>query len=263
MARALLGALLLVLAGAFIAPASAAPSKVDSSPQDGEELHEAPERVSISFDQPLDPESYIEVTNHCDERVDEQPTQVEGTEMSVPVTGNWAGMYHVTYVAKGIGGVTGQQTGTFTFTVHAGEACDGGEGGHHHGGKGGNQGSGHEGSGHEGSGEHSSGAGNHGMHGGTHPAGTHESAAHRGTTHSSTHDTHASMDHGSTHTGGRHGKHAAHRSNDSQDGAARHITSAPSGGLQGPGRDAAILSLALCALVGLFGGAVLRFSAPK
>jgi methionine-rich copper-binding protein CopC len=261
--RSVLAAFLLVLAGAFVAPASAAPSKLDSSPQDGEELHQAPEQVSISFDQPLDPDSYIEVTNHCDERVDEQPTEVEGTEMSVPVTGDWAGMYHVTYFSKGIGGVTGQQTGTFTFTVHAGASCDGGKGGHEHGGSGGHEGGGHEGGGH-----------NNGEQG--HSSGAHEGAAHRSSTHPSTHGTHSST--GMAHTehtassGEVHGDHAEmdhsemdhseHSAGDKD--ATDHIRSAPTNSSgSGPGNEAVVLSLSLCALLGVLGGAVLRFSAPS
>ncbi|MGH2808882.1 MAG: copper resistance CopC family protein [Actinomycetota bacterium] len=268
--RSIVGALLLVLAGAFVAPASAAPSKVSSDPDEGEQLHEAPERVTITFDQPLDPSSHIEVENHCGDRVDEQPTDVNGTEMSVPVTGNWGGMYHVTYVAKGVAGVTGQQTGRFMFSVHAGAECDGGGGGgHDHGGGGGTGGGhdgghegGHGGGGHEGSGEHGSGAG-------AHDPGAHESAAHGSTTHGSAHGAHAGsgtdhaeMDHGGHSSDGKHADHHANGAGSERD-ETRNITSAPSGDLRGPGSDAVMLSLGLCALLGLLGGALLRFSAPK
>ena len=265
--RSVLAAFLLVLAGALVAPASAAPpSKVDSTPQDGDQVHEAPERVSISFDQPLDPESFIHVENHCGDRVDEQPTEVSGTEMSVPVTGNWAGMYHVTYLAKGLGGVTGQETGTFTFSVHAGDGCDGDKGGHEHGGGG----NGHNGGGHDGGGEHGSGSGNHGEQGHSSSAG-HEGAAHRSTTHASSHSSGSSggMDHGEhavTPGGGSvdHSSmdHSGHSGGDNED-ATNHIRSGPVNSSGGPGNQAVVISLSLCALLGVLGGTVLRFSAPN
>jgi methionine-rich copper-binding protein CopC len=262
-ARSLLAALMVVISGAFFTPASAAPTKTSSNPSDGEQLHQAPERVSITFDQPLDPGSRIEVTNHCDERVDEQPTQIDGTEMSVAVTGTSAGMYHVTYVARGLAGVTGESTGAFTFSVHMGGSCDGGGGGHHHG---------------SGSGGHQGSEGGHGGEEG-HTSAGHEGAAHRSTTHASTthasshsspsHTSHSStgMDHGDhamSSESSSHGEHAGHSAAGDERGATDHISSAPTNSpVRGPGSEAVVMSLSLCALLGVAGGVVLRASAPN
>src|SRR5687767_9271763 len=108
---------LLVLLAAWPAAASqaAAPRYVSSEPSDGAKLHEAPQRVEVTFDQPLDESSSLSIVDECERDIDDNQTVVDGTTMSIGVAETPAGMYHVEYVAEGLGGVTGREEGMFMF----------------------------------------------------------------------------------------------------------------------------------------------------
>ena len=248
LATALIAALM--LAAPAVAAAQAPPQYVDSEPGRGEELHQAPDEVSITFDQPLDPSSTIVVEDHCGRRVDSGETNVSAMEMSVALSVQPAGLYHVEFVAKGIAGVTGENKDSFQFTVHAGPSCKGGGGGgHHHGGGNGGKHNGHgNGSGH--GGRH--GGGDGGEHGsGTHTTGGHGST-HAGSALSGPHGEHSGA------AGGAHGEHGSgHEA--TEKGTRPTLASGP-GGFPAltPTGTAVLTSLALSGLLGLAGGLMLR-----
>ncbi len=65
------------------APASAAPTYESSEPAAGSTAHKPPERVSVTFSEPLDPSSELTVTDDCGRRIDDGEVEVLGMEMSV------------------------------------------------------------------------------------------------------------------------------------------------------------------------------------
>jgi methionine-rich copper-binding protein CopC len=187
--------------------AAAAPDYLSSEPENGAMLEEAPSEVSVTFDEPIDPDSSLSVSDECGRKLDDGNVQVNPNSMSVGIALKPSGTYTVTYFVKGLGGVTGQQTGTFSFMVHSGQACDGGGGHGGHGGEG-NDGGGND---HGGNGGHNDAdheGNDHNMGDGSHDPGTHSSTDHGTSTDQNA--THAAMDHsqkrgrGPGH-GGRHG----------------------------------------------------------
>lgn len=244
--------------------AAQAPTYVASEPEEGEQVHKAPDEVTVTFSEPLDASSTMEVRNECGKRVDDGEITVELNQMSIGIAKKPVGEYQVDYVAVGPAGVTGSTEGSFTFTVHAGESCDGSGGGHdgHGGQKGGDQkGGGHNG-GHKGSGRESGGHnGEHLGSGGGHTAGSgpahtgHETAA-PGSGHRADHD-------GPGHAG-HHDKKNEHRNDEhaSPDEAPddRPIESAAGEGIAAEVPDAttALIALALAAALGVLGGWLLR-----
>lgn len=238
--------------------AQEAPSRVSSEPEPREELHEAPEKVSITFDQPLDPSSFIAVENHCGDRVDDKQTEVTANEMEIDLTSKVSGNYHVEYYAKGIAGVTGANTDSFMFIVHGGPSCDPGDGGGH--GKHGN-GNGHGKGGHN---QHGTGHSGNGEHEGTNPG---DGTTHSGTGHTDDHDT-MTGDHDAV--GAEHDQHEA--ADDDKRGehegreenGIQNIAFGPAGPpLRGPDGPAVVIALSLSLVLGVLGGTVLRISAPK
>ena len=249
-------ALLLVL---IAAPAAAqvAPQYVSSTPEDGETVHQAPARVEVEFDQPLDDSSSLAVTDECDRQLDDGSTEVDGNTMSIEIVETPAGDYHVEYIARGVEGVTGENEGHFTFTVHAGESCDGKKHGHH--GNGGKKNDGHGGHEREG-----------GKHSGKHDDMDHDDMDHE----DMDHDEHAAVTHEGDHRGGSghgkdHGKHDKHADGKNDDptatGEIPGITSSDTARnlLARADSAALIASLLLCALVGILGGVILRTSARR
>lgn len=261
-------AVLLVLLAALPAVASqpAPPQYVSSEPSDGEVVHEAPDRVEVTFDQPLDQASSLTITDGCDRRVDDGTTEVSGTSMSIGLEKKPAGKYHVEYLARGLGGLTGEQSGHFTFTSHGGDACKGDpSGGHHGGGTGGNGGShngGHGGSrgGHQGV----TGGTEHGSTGSGTGAIDHSSAA--GTT------DHSSAP-GATHTeqgpsATSHGGSDSSGGDEHSSGNGPHATGITSSDternlLPRATSTTLLISLVLCAALGVMGGTVLRATSAR
>ena len=260
-----------VVAGAFAlvlwaaAPALAEPQRLGSDPEPGAELHEAPERVSIEFSEPLDESSEIRILDDCKNRLDAGDTTVNLNEMSVGVAKKPSGTYLVQYLAAGL---TGTATESFTFTVlHAGPHCDGGGG---HGGHGDGDGDGdgkkkheghrrdddgkrHEEHGRDGGGEHDrhdddmSGSGGHSMHDGGRDGGD----RHDG--HDKKKKKHGHRD------DGKHGNH--HKGGTDDDdlpfaGPEDLVpTDIPDGGT-------VLIALGLASIFGALGGWVLRISGP-
>lgn len=158
------------LMSAVASAAAEAPRRLASDPQEGAELDAPPERVSITFSEPLLEGSELQVLDECERRVDDDSPQITANEMSVGIVEESSGTYGVSYTAVG---PTGTGTGGFTFTVHGGEACDPASGDHHGadggGGSGGSSGSGGHSGGHGGGGSGGGSGGsepNHGEGGG-------------------------------------------------------------------------------------------------
>lgn len=260
----LFGAVLLAGMAPAAARQNSAPVLVDSSPSNGETVHEAPARVEMTFSEPLDESSTIEVRDECNRRVDAGDTTVDLNEMSVGIAKAPSGVYVASYSATGLGGVTGTTDGSISFTVHMGSSCDGSGGGH--GGHGRDDGGGdgnHDG--------HGSGGGSGGHSGGDHSGGDHSGADHSGTSahaagaHSSGGTTHAAGGHNGAHDNkgkgkGKHGGHGKHGDQGDGDAAQPPVTDLAAPGDLVPAPDGSTLLVALGAsiLFGAGGGLLVR-----
>ena len=251
----------LFLAAAPAAAQAAPPQYQSSNPDRGATVHQPPDRVEVTFDQPLDETSTLVVTDECDRRVDNESTEVDGNSMSIGIVEKPAGEYHVEYSARGLAGITGTGTGHFTFTVHAGKGCKGGDHNHHGNGNNGkkNHENGHGGNGGDDHGDdatHHSGGGmtdhgtTHGSGTGTHSGGHGNAGTHAGDGHN------AGNDH-SDHNGNGGGVAAGADvpGITSSDTARTLFTRADS--------NALLASLGLCLMLGILGGTVLRASAAR
>lgn len=249
----------LMLALWAAAPAWAAPQRLSAEPEPGAELHEAPERVTLSFSEPLDESSRIRVLDDCRNRLDDGNTVIELNEMSIAIEKTPSGTYTVAYLASGI---TGDAVESYEFTVlHAGPSCDGGG----HGGHGGDDdgdgggGGGHGGHG-GGDGDGGGGGGGHGDGEGGHGGGSGD---------------HAAMDHGAMDVGGHAGGHEMTKKKHRHDDRHPHHKNKDSGGDLGPqaggvfpeppafptpSGTAVLGALVLASLFGALGGWVLRVS---
>jgi methionine-rich copper-binding protein CopC len=262
------------------AAAGAAPTYVTSDPQNGASVSSAPSRVSVTFSEPLDSSSTLQVFDQCGRAVSAGDEQVLGSRIDVGVTSDTAGHYTAVYVAKGFGGATGETKGAFSFHVTSGPSCgaghdhgghgghEGGSGGHeggHGGGHEGGHGGGHEGN-HESHGGHGGGTGHSGHASGV---GHHTSGGHATHTSGSGHAGHSSTGHagshhdGSSHGAGHHagGGHAgAHGSGTSGDGLPELASGRGGLGLA-PTSTSVGIALTLSIAMGALGGWVLRVSA--
>ncbi len=259
--------LLLSLSAAFLilAPtagwaAQVAPQYVSSEPADGEELHQAPEEVSATFSEPLDPSSKLKVEDHCGNRLDDRKVEVSANEMSVGIAKTPGGHYMVTYAAVGLGGITGTNLGQFSFTVHAGKKCGGG--GHHiDDGEHGDHGDGgHRDGEHTGGGEHTR---DHGGGGHTeHEGGAGHVSGHMGAEHDDGHADTAHTDHSgaaATHGQGHEDHVAAERERRTKERRPTGIATGESPFPElAPDSTAVLLSLILCIAFGGLGGFLLR-----
>lgn len=243
------------------APAWAAPQRLSADPEPGAELHEAPERVTLSFSEPLDDSSRIRVLDDCRNRLDDGNTEIELNEMSIAIDKTPSGTYTVAYLASGI---TGDAVESYEFTVlHAGPSCDGGGRHDGHGGDddggGGGGGGGHGGHGGDG-GDGGDGDG-HGGHGGDEGGG--------GT------GDHGTMDHGTMDMGGGHAGHEMTKKKHRHDDKHPHHKNKDGGGDLGPqagglfpdppafptpSGTAVLGALVIATLFGALGGWVLRVS---
>lgn len=258
-------AALLVLLAAAPAVAQAAPPQYQSSePSEGATVHEAPDRIEVTFDQPLDEDSVLTVFDECDRRIDDGNTDVSGSSMSVALDEKPAGHYHVEYVAVGIGGITGENEDHFTFTAHGGPSCDGTGNGHKNGHGNGN-GNGHKNG-------HGNGTGN--GHGSGHGNGAgHDDTGHStGTDHTTDHGSGAGPAHGGhddstakSAASGHSGGHAGNGSRASAAGDFDGITSSDTARrlLTRANSTTLLISLALCVGLGILGGTVLRATGSR
>ena len=108
---------------AFAGPES--PMLLQADPADGAKLQTAPDKITLTFDEPLDiAYSRIEVYDSCGNRVDKGGAQATAVQMSVPLGKAPKGKFKVYYVASMYPkGATGQTTGYLNFTVTSGKAC--------------------------------------------------------------------------------------------------------------------------------------------
>ena len=265
------------------APAFAAPQVLAQDPEPGTEHHsDAPERVTVTFSEPLDASSEMQVVDECGGRVDDGETSIGGTasnELSIGIAKTVQSTYTVEYVATG---VSGTATGNYDFVVHGGKPCDGSDGGGHggHGGGSGGGGSGGSGSGGSGGGHggHGGGDGDGGSGGGSEHGGHTDDSGGDDVDHSSmSAEEHAQMtgghgdghrkDRHGKHGGGKHsdGKHGNHKKTDEDPDPADRPLAAGDDSLPGdiPTGTTVLVSLGLAVALGMLGGWVLRVSSPS
>lgn len=122
------------VAGSLPAPAAAQspPSYQSSEPSKDEMMDHPPSEVTVTFDQPLDQSSWMNVLDECGNEIDAGPATVNLNEMTVEIGKTPSGMYEVVYKAVGLGTVTGSSTSTFEFMVHHGKPCGGKKKPRHH-----------------------------------------------------------------------------------------------------------------------------------
>lgn len=274
-------ALLLVAAAGPAAAGSLSPTYVSSEPADGAELENAPEEVTVTFDEPVDESSKLRVTDECGRTVDDGVVETFANRLSVGIAKEPSGRYDVLYRAVGVGGATGSELGTFSFEVLNGPSCGPAARGDHGGGHGsdtGGHGDGHGGSGdgqdHGGSGVgHHGGSASGGGHAGDHAGGTAHSGDHVAA--ASAHGGHSGgEDDGHGSSVGHGGKHGRHGAGQGQHGAGRHGDDGQQPSAAGPGTtpaggqelvpsaDTTALLLALALVVGfaVLGGWLLRIA---
>ncbi|HVF53649.1 MAG TPA: copper resistance protein CopC [Actinomycetota bacterium] len=117
---------------AAAAPASptAAPERTGSDPAPDSHVAAPPTEVSITFSEPVDPSSGMQVVNECGERIDDRAVTVELMTMRVGISDGPSGHYVVEYLARSLNGLTGDSRGKFHFIVDSGTPCAGGHGDH-------------------------------------------------------------------------------------------------------------------------------------
>ena len=282
--RLVLRASLLALAvlGWAAAPALAAPQVLAQDPEPGAEYHsDAPERVTVTFSEPLDASSEMQVVDECGGRVDDGETAIGGTasnELSIGIAKTVQSTYTVKYVATG---VSGTATGNYDFVVHGGKPCDGSGGGGHGGHGGGSDGDGGGsggGSGHGGHGDNNGDSDGDGGSGGGSEHGGHTGGDGDGMDHDSmSAEEHAQMTggHGDGHRKDRHGKHGDgkhrdgkhgdHKNTDEDPDPADRPLAAGDDSLPSdiPTGTTVLVSLGLAVVLGMLGGWVLRVSSPS
>jgi methionine-rich copper-binding protein CopC len=281
-----LGVAALVGAAALPAAAATAPSYVTSSPANGATVSSAPDRVSITFSEPLDESSTLQVFDECGRAVDAGDKQVLGSRIDVGIAQRPAGHYTAVYVAKGFAGATGETKGSISFHVTSGDPCDGsddGHGGHGgHGGSGGNGDGGEDGHGGHGGGEgggHDEGDGDHDDGDDHDDGGDHDDGDHGGGGDHSSGGDHGDGDHGGdqghgdghgsgsggAHGGSRHGNgHGAGDRDASRGGPDDpQLASGRGGPGLAPTSTSVVIALALSVAMGALGGWVLRVSAAS
>ena len=255
-------AALLLLAAASPGLAQEAPPQMTgSTPEEGSTSHKAPQQVEVEFDRPLDDSSSLAVVDGCDRQLDDGSTVVDGNTMSIGIVETPSGDYHVEYVARGVEEVTGENEGHFTFTVHAGKPCDGESDHDHHGNDDDDKNGKHDDHDKNGHKDMDHGADHDEMS--DHDTGTHDTDHTAGTSHTD-HDGAGMGKHGN----GKHNAHDRHEDEDRDQGAAAPgevpgITSSDTSRelLARADSGALIAALALCAVLGILGGVILRSSA--
>lgn len=237
-----------------------APSYTSSDPERGAMMDEPPAEVSVTFSEPLDPSSVMNVVDECGKEIDAGPATVQLTEMTVELGDDLpSGMYKVVYRAVGLAGATGTSASSFEFMVHHGDACKGSKGGHHPPGHG--KGKHKHGNG---NGNHNNGHGNHGNEGnehGGHGGGGSDHSEHSGMSGMSG-STHSGHDMGSsTSHGGKHRNHTGHKKPAADTPGQPTTLAGGSGNLPvGADAEAVLIGLGLALAVGVLGGWLLRMS---
>lgn len=239
-----------------------APTYQSSEPSKGATMHEPPSEVTVTFSEPLDSSSWMNVYDECGNEIDGGPATVQLTEMTVSIGKTPSGTYEVVYKAVGLaGGATGTSNSTFHFDVHGGKPC--GEKKHHHPppGKGKGKGKGH--------GDHDpkEGDDDHDDHDGGGDGGSGHSSGHSGMTGSSGsmshsgHGTSGTMAGGGTHTNHRDPHHPGGTKPHPPIGDDRQTLAGGTGGVPvGADAEAVLMGLGLALAIGVLGGWLLRMS---
>jgi methionine-rich copper-binding protein CopC len=219
MRRIALLAVLVVVLGPRAVGAQDGPRPTDTSPEQGGVVTRAPDEVSMTFDEPLDPSSRLEVHDECG-RLVSGDTEITVDEMSTPLTLKPKGHYVVSWSATGLAGASGTRDGTWAFHVREGNHCDPDEnnGNHHHNNN--ENGNEHNNHGNNKNGGHRNGGGDghHSPGGDSHPSG------HTTTTHSTTHgDDTGTGAHAGGHRTGNHEMRGKHGGHGEQSGDGRHV----------------------------------------
>ncbi len=262
--------LLLFSVSPSLAAQADGPLFVASDPEAGDQLKDAPERIEVTFSEPLDPSSELLVIDECGRLIDGD-TIVTVNSMETDLKKTPSGAYTVRYRAKGPGGLSGETSGGFQFVVADGPSCGGLHGGHEprHGGKhkggkehegGGRHQSSHYGDGHKGSPDHSNMSHSDGRHsdGADHAGMSHQSGRH-GQDHKGM--DHKGMDHGSDHPRVGNSKHGTdHGSRHDESSPASTTLAAPQGpqGQLGVEGSAVAMALGAALLLGTAGGWLIR-----
>lgn len=122
---ALFVALLIAGAAPALAGGPESPMLLQADPQDGAKLQKAPDRITLTFDEPLDQAySRIQVYDQCGRRADKGGATVTATQLSIALTRKPAGRYKVYYVANAYPkGATGETSAYMKFSVAKGSSC--------------------------------------------------------------------------------------------------------------------------------------------
>ncbi|MFN2389930.1 MAG: hypothetical protein ABR575_10060, partial [Actinomycetota bacterium] len=204
----------------------------------------------------------VTVFDECDRRIDDGDVTVDLFEMTVGIARTPSGRYVVGYTARGIGGVSGTTSSSFSFTVHAGPSCGpghGDHGGHDDDPDGGRRRGGH------GRGEHDPGRHDRGGHdmsgsgghkGMQHPSATHPAGGHGGKAHerASRHGRHR-REHGGRHRGTGEGPPEGSAQSDNRSGP---LAIGHNAGDLPVDQQAVLVALALATGLGILGGWVIR-----
>lgn len=230
-----------------------APTVRSADPPPGSQMHKAPAEVTLTFSEPLDPSSTMSVRDSCKQQIDNGAVVINLTEMRVGIQDTPSGVYKVAFTAVGVGGVTGETSDSYTFTVHGGKPCGSMPPGHDHGGGPPDEGHDHGGMPGEPSG--------HGDDSGDHEDMDHGSTSEDG--------------HGNRHGGGGH-QHGGNGHNGGRDGGGNGpnegteieppVAIGPQAGgyipvTPLPSGTAILAALAGATIVGALGGLILRLSA--
>ena len=242
------------------AAAQTAPSYQSSEPAKDAMLDHPPAEVKVTFDQPLDQSSWMNVLDECGKEIDAGPATVDLNELTVDIGDTPSGMYKVVYKAVGLAGATGSSASSFEFMVHHGEPCAGGSS-HHHGGGKMNHHGGH--GGHDMHGGHDGDHQGHDGHSGMDMAGM-DHSGHSGMDMAGMDHSGHTMDmaHGSEHDAGHHHHGAGHGGAPSRTGGAEPppLAGGTGGVPVGADGEAVLIGLGLALAVGVLGGWLLRMS---
>jgi copper transport protein len=121
-ARAIKGAIVLLIAGAATLMPAIVHAQVRSEPPAGSTQTRVPKRISIFFGEPQARSATVEVVDPCGARADRGETSVSGSRATVEIEATASGRYIVTYA--GISAADGSQTrGDLSFRVRGVEGC--------------------------------------------------------------------------------------------------------------------------------------------
>lgn len=124
--KALAGTAAAVIVVAAAPAALAHAAYKSSNPADGSTVASPPGSVTAEFTEPLTDNSSMSVFDPCGNQVDHGDSRPTGYEMSVSMSGDYAGTYTVEFRAQS--SLDSHTTsGSFTFTSSGGDPCPGSE----------------------------------------------------------------------------------------------------------------------------------------